>query len=83
MARVVSHAVGIVVVESHRALALTHRLLERGHDTLFRRGVDHHAVDHKLYVVYLVTVEFHAGGDLRDDAVDTGIYVPAFGQRLE
>ena len=83
MARIVAQPLGLVVVQCHGTLALTHGLLERGHDAFARVVGDHQTVDHQIDVVDLVTVELHARRDLADLAVDARIDVSAFGQRLE
>ena len=69
---------GTVVVDGHRTLALAQRLPERGHHPV--AGL---LADHQVDGVYLVTVEAHAGRNLADLAVDTGIDIPLFSQRLE
>lgn len=74
---------GTVVVDGHRTLALAQRLPERGHHPVAGLLADDQAVDHQVDGVYLVPVEAHAGRNLADLAVDTGIDIPLFGQRLE
>ena len=74
---------GTVVVDGHRTLALAQRLPERGHHPVAGLLADDQAVDHQVDGVYLVTVEAHTGRNLADLAVNTGIDIPLFGQRLE
>ncbi len=83
VARVETLLPGPVVVDGHRALALAHRLLQRGHQPFAGLLADHEAVDHQVDGVYLVAVEAHAGRDFADLAVDARVDVPLFGQRLE
>ena len=74
---------GTVVVDGHRTLALTHGLLERGHHPVAGLLTDDQTVDHQVDGVYLVTVKAHTGRNLADLAVDTGIDIPLFSQRLK
>ena len=83
MAGVEALLFGTVVVDGHRTLALAQRLPERGHHPVAGLLADDQAVDHQVDGVYLVTVEAHTGRNLADLAVDTGIDIPLFGQRLE
>ena len=83
VARVETLLPGPVVVDGHRALALAHRLLQRGHQPFAGLLADHEAVDHQVDRVDLVAVEAHAGRDLADLAVDAGVDVALSGQRLE
>ena len=83
VARVETLLPGPVVVDGHRALALAHRLLQRGHQPFAGLLADHEAVDHQVDGVYLVAVEAHARRYFADLAVDARIDVPLLGQRLE
>ena len=83
MARVVAQAIGLIVVESHRSLTLTHRLLERGHNSLLRLVRYAHTVHDEFYGVYLVAVEFHTRRNLSYFAVNACVDISALGQRLE
>ena len=83
VARVETLLPGPVVVDGHRALALAHRLLQRGHQPFAGLLTDHEAVDHQVDGVYLVAVEAHARRYFADLAVDARIDVPLLGQRLE
>ncbi len=83
MARIVALLSAAVVVDGHRALALPHRLLERGHQPLARLLAHLQAVDHQIDRVDLVAVEPHARRDFADFAVDAGVDVALLGERLE
>ncbi len=83
VARIVAHPLRAVVVDGHRALALAHGLAQRGQDALRGVGPGDQAVDHQVDRMDLVAVELHAGRDLADLAVDAGIEVALFRQRLE
>ena len=71
--RVVTHAFGSIVVEHHRALALTHCLPKRCHHTLTVLVADNEAIDDHINGVYLISIELHSRRYLAHLTVDTGI----------
>ena len=73
VARIVTHALGSVVVEHHSALTLAHSLRERGHHTLAVLVAYDEAVDNHIDGVYLVSIELHTGRHLAYLAIDTSI----------
>ncbi len=83
MPRIEPLLVGAVIVEGHRALALPHGLLERGHEPLARLLAHRQAIDDQIDRVYLIAVEAHAGRNFANLPVDAGIDIPFLGQGLE
>ena len=83
VARIEALLLGAVIIDGHRALALPHRLLQRGNQPVTGLLVHRQPVDHQVDRVNLITVEAHAGRYFTDFAVDAGIDVTFLGQRFE
>ena len=83
MTREVTQPFGVIIIQCHRSLALTHGLLQRAHHALGLILGDAHAIHHKVDGVDLIAVEFHACRDFTHLAIDAGIDIASLGKRLE
>ncbi len=72
-----------VIIEGNRPFPLPHRLLKTLHQPLAHSLIHHEAVHHQVDVVYLVTIQVHAGGNLPNLPVHTHMDVSLFGERFE
>ena len=83
MARIEPLLFRAVVVNGHRAFALSQGLFERFLDSFAGFFADDEAVDYQIDRVYLVAVEPHSGSDFADFVVNAYVDVSLAGQRFE
>ena len=75
MAAIVAHLVGLHIVDQHLSIALLEGIGHTASDALVVLVLYLQAVHHDLDAMILVAVELHAGSDLADGAIHTGIEV--------
>ena len=83
MAAIKTRSVCIIIIYSHRTLALTHCLFEARNQTIVRRSAHNQSIDNQINMVNLVAVELHTCRDIGNLAIDSSIQIALLLKLLE
>ena len=83
MAAIKTRSICIIIIYSHRTLALTHCLFEARNQTIVRRFAHNQSIDNQIDMVNLVAVELHTCRDIGNLAIDSSIQIALLLKLLE